>query len=324
MTVDTLSTTAPRTADTTRHLIHRPTSWEHFVLDAPGSGEQSFVVAGPLPTGDPLSGDGPGHFHDPRHLTAELREVGEFVAHQYFGVPAQRPGRYSRLALSLTDVPAWRVGGAEPPRLTTYLTARPRPAAGREPHGLELGVAVRIGDVPCCTGDADLVFPAPVPRAGGTGQGHRAPDAAGPRAAGPDGAGRLVHPAEVGRRTTADVLVSEPARSARGRLAMWVLPPAGRPAPAGSAEGPLLEALRQASVLTAARTWGYDAGLALVADWDVSFRGRARPGPPLRCVAVPGPLDKDDDGRPAVGVTVTLTQSRTAVAHARTRVVQDL
>jgi hypothetical protein len=342
MTVEMLSTTAGESAETgdaadaaaaagivgtagfaeapdgTRHLIHRPASWDHCLLDAPGGGEQRFVVAGPLP-----EDDGPGHFHDPRHVARELREVGAFVGHRFFDVPAERPGRFSRLVLDLTDVPAWRAAPVARPRLTTYLTTRPQPGAGRVPRGLDLDVAVRIDEVRCCTGGAELVFPLPAPQRGRIEYGRRVlRAAAGPRDTAAEGAGRPVDPAEVGRRSPGGVLLTEPAVSAQGRLATWVLPPAA--AQAGDADGLLLEALRQASVLAAGRSRGFDAGLALVAGWDVRFRGEAQQGPPLRCAALPGALDKDPDGRPCLPVTLTVTQSHRPVALARTRVVQDL
>lgn len=323
MTVEMLTTAARETADGARHLIHRPASWDHCLLDAPGGGEQGFTVAGLLPAGHPLScGDGPGRFHQPWHLVSELREVGCFVGQQFFDVPAERPGRLTRLALSLTDVPAWRAAPVARPRLTTYLTARPQPPEGRVPRGLGLDVAVRIDDVPCCTGDAELAFALPAPQRGRIGHGRRVLRTAGLREAAPEGTGRPVDPAEVGRRSPGGVLLTEPAVAAQGRLTTWV-----RTAPAAQAvhaDDLLLEALRQASVLTAGRVCGYDAGLALVAGWDVRFRGEARPGPPLRCAALPGVLDKDPDGRPSLPVTLTVTQLHRTVALARTRVVQDL
>jgi hypothetical protein len=325
MTVEMLTTTARETADGARHLIHRPASWDHCLLDAPGGGEQRFVVAGLLPAAHPLSGgdgDGPGHFHGPWHMAGELREVGGFVGRQFFDVPAERPGRFARLALTLTDVPAWRAAPVTRPRLTTYLTARPQPAAGRVPRGLELDVAVRIDGVRCCAGDAELAFPLPAPQRDRIEHGRRALRAAGPREAAPEDTGRPVDPAEVGRRSPAGVLLAEPAVSAQGRLTTWVLPAA---APrAVHADDLLLEALRQACVLTAGRSRGYDAGLALVTGWDVRFRGEVRPGLPLRCAALPGVLDKDPDGRPSLPVTLTVTQLHRTVALARTRVVQDL
>jgi hypothetical protein len=328
MTADTMSTTAREPEYGARRLIHRPTSWEHYLLDAPGSGEEHFVLAGSLPAGHPLPDGGPGRFHEPQHLAGELREIGEFVAHQYFGVPRERVGAFSRLVLAVTDVAAWRVVGPRPPRVTTCLAVRPRPAAGRVPRGLGFDVEVSVGDVPGCAGEGELLFPAPAQQRGRIAHGRRAVRAARAREAAPEDAVLPVAPGEVGRRSPAAVLLGEPALSAQGRLTTWVLPRAGWPAADapgdGAADGLLLEALRQASVLTAGRAFGYDAALALVADWDVRFRGPAQAGPPVRCVAVPGLLDKDADGRPSVPVTLTLTQRQRTVAQARTRVVQDL
>jgi hypothetical protein len=329
MTVDTSGTTVAGPKYATRHLIHCPTSWEHYLLDAPSSGEENFVLAGSVPTGHPLFNDGPGHFHDAQSVTEEVREVGEFVGHRYFGVPRERPGLFYRFALDLTDLRAWRAGDGEPPRMTTRLTARPDHLIGGVPRGLTFGVEVRIDDVPACAGSAGLVFLTPALHRNHVEHSRRALRAAPELDDAPDGAGWPVDPAEIGRRAPGNVVVCEPAVSAQGRLTTWVLTRGDNPALAPSADGQvsgllLLEALRQTSILTAGRASGVDADRAVVAGWDVHFRGYAQAGLPLRCVAVPGPLERDAEGRPAVPVTLTVTQHRRAVAEARTSVVQDL
>jgi hypothetical protein len=213
--------------------------------------------------------------------------------------------------------------------MTTRLTARPDHLIGGVPRGLTFGVEVRIDDVPACAGSAGLVFLTPALHRNHVEHSRRALRAAPELDDAPDGAGWPVDPAEIGRRAPGNVVVCEPAVSAQGRLTTWVLTRGDNPALAPSADGQvsgllLLEALRQTSILTAGRASGVDADRAVVAGWDVHFRGYAQAGLPLRCVAVPGPLERDAEGRPAVPVTLTVTQHRRAVAEARTSVVQDL
>ncbi|MFD5869538.1 MULTISPECIES: AfsA-related hotdog domain-containing protein [Actinomycetes] len=322
------STTAPELGHgtATRHLIHCPPSWDRYLLEAPGSSEEHFVLAGDIPAAHPLFSDGPGRFHDPQLLTDTVREIGEFVGHQYFGVPGDRVGLFHRFALELTDLAGWRTG-ADRARLLTRIAVAPVNVVGGVPRGLEFRLEAAIDDVVCAAGSAGLVFLMPVLYRNHVAQSRRAPD--GPAAPGPSWP---VAPAEVGRRSPGNVVVREAAPVAPGpradygpgpgRLDTWIVPRPCDPVFAGPGGGGLsglllLEGMRQSALLAAARTGGIEAGRAVQDSFEVRFSGYAADDVALRCAAVVRA------GRTAAEVALTVTQNGRPVADARARVVQD-
>ncbi|MFI5972961.1 AfsA-related hotdog domain-containing protein [Streptomyces sp. NPDC051452] len=317
---------------TGRHLIHCPVSWDNC-LDSPGVGEEHFVLADLLPHDHPLFNDGPVHFHDVQVVTESVREIGEFVGHRYFGVPAERPGLFYRYDLRLTDLGAWRAGPGGGSRLSTRLRAVPTHVVNGVPRGVDFHTEVSIDGTPCAVGSAGLVFLAPAlyrnqlafaqPLTDGT-DGHRVDG----HPVAPGGGTRRVPAAEVGRTAADNVLVSDPERLPSGRLCTWVRTDgvgAVFAGPGGRLPGlHLLEALRQSALLTAGRRHGLAVARCTLADSRVHFRGSAEAGPPLRCVAVPGEARPDTVGRARVPVTLTLSQGRKTVAEATAVVAQDL
>ncbi|WP_030692740.1 AfsA-related hotdog domain-containing protein [Streptomyces globisporus] len=312
---------------TTRHLIHCPLSWDRC-LDAPGVGEEHFVIADHFPEEHPLFNDGPCSFHDVQVVTEAVREIGEFVGHRYFGVPPERPGLFHAYGLDLTDLSAWRTGPAGGGRLTTRLRATPVHVINGVPRGLTFHVEVSIEGRRCATGSAGVVFLAPALYRNQLGYARPGTIPAPEDGEAPH---RPVTPADaasVGRRAPENVLVGDVEQLSAGRLSTRILTEGIGPVFAG-ADGRLpglhlLESLRQTALLAAGRCHGLVAERSTLAASRVQFRGSAAAGPPLRCVAVPGSLERDPAGRPSLPVTLTLTQNRKAVAEARTVVVQDL
>ncbi|MEU2234658.1 AfsA-related hotdog domain-containing protein [Streptomyces vietnamensis] len=312
---------------TTRHLIHCPLSWDRC-LDAPGVGEEHFVIADHLPDGHPLFNDGPGSFHDVQVVTESVREIGEFVGHRYFGVPPERPGLFHAYGLDLTDLSAWRTGPDGGSRLTTRLRATPVHVINGVPRGLTFHVEVSIDGRRCGTGSAGVVFLAPALYRSQLGYARPAEASPPEEDRAPLRASARADAASVGRSDPGNVLVGEAEQLSGGRLSARILTQ-GLGAVFAGADGRLpglhlLESLRQTALLAAGRAHGLVAGRSTLAASQVQFRGSAATGAPLRCVAVPGPLERDPAGRPSLPVTLTLTQDRKAVAEARTVVVQDL
>ncbi|MFD9724287.1 AfsA-related hotdog domain-containing protein [Streptomyces sp. NPDC059072] len=316
----------PTGPGTTRHLIHCPVSWDHC-LDAPGMAEGHFVLADRVPQRHPLFNDGGSRFHDQQTVIESVREVGEFVGHRYFGVPADRPGLFYRFDLELTDLAAWHSGPVADSRLTTRLRAVPTHVVGGVPRGLDFHVEVGIDGTPCAGGSAGLVFLMPALYATHLAHARAAAREATGAARARPRTTRQVEPASVGRECPDNVLVGEPETDATGRLTAPVR--TRGLAPVFAAENGLLpglhllEALRQTALLCAGRGPGLAASRSVLAASRVHFRGYADADTPLACSAVPGAVERDRAGRPAVPVALTLTQGHRAVAEATTVVVQD-
>ncbi|MER5640624.1 AfsA-related hotdog domain-containing protein [Kitasatospora sp. NPDC002227] len=337
MTVQHIQTTPVRPPhyphdEGARHLIHCPSSWEHYLLDAPSLGEEHFVLVGDLPVRHPLFNDGPGYFHDAQLATEAVTEIGAFVGHHYFGIPEDRTGLIHRFSLELTELSAWRAlgsgAGEGAGRIATEITAVPANIMNEVPRCLELRLELRIDDVPCGRGSAGLIFLMPKLYRKHLETSRRVLRETPELADRPDGHPHPARPAEVGRGRADNVVVSEPATDARGRYSTWLLSEGVSPVVVGL-QGELtglhlLEALRQSAVLAAGRSAGLDPGRCTLAASEVDFRAQASLDLPLRCIAVPGPRGHDGHGRPAVPVTLTVTQHRRAVAEARLTVVQDL
>jgi 2-oxo-3-(phosphooxy)propyl 3-oxoalkanoate synthase len=315
-----------------RYLIHRPSSVDHYLLDAPSVSEERFVLTSELPTGHPLFNDGPGHFHDTQVVTEAVCDIGAFVGHHYFGVPEDRVGLFHRFALDLTDPAQWRtdrglLAPEDTPTMTTFLTALPTTAANGELRNLELRLDLRIDDAPCGRGTADMVFLRP-----SLYREHlsysRALQGVPGAADKPDGMPLPAAASAVGRGRDENVVISEPSVDTRGRLACWLLTEGVSPVITGLrdelTELHLLEVLRQAALVAAGRTGGLNPARCAPAASEVQFRTRAGLDVPLRCVAVAGDRTHDGQGRPTVPVTLTVSQRRHAVAEAHVTVVQDL
>ncbi|MFD9263214.1 AfsA-related hotdog domain-containing protein [Streptomyces sp. NPDC059538] len=333
MTVDNGTTSTPtihgHATAGTQHLIHRPPTRAYYALDAPSLGEENFTLVGATPVTHPLFNDGPGYFHDLQIATETVREIGEFVGHRYIGVPDDRPGLFYRFSLDFTDLSAWRTdaGGSRPVPLATHIRARPANVVAEVPRGLDFHLQVNIDGRPCATGAAGLVFLMPSLYRKHVEHSRKALQAAPEIDDAPDGPLRPADSAEAGRYAPENIVISEPTDVSRGRLSTWLLSSGISPVFNGG-DGQfsglhLLEALRQTSLLASGRTHGLNPARSTLGACQVHFRGPAERDLPLRCVAVAGPLGRDDEGRPTVPVTLTMTQRRRAVAEARTSVVQD-
>lgn len=317
---------------TTRHLVHRPRTWEHHGLSPVEDASEEFALAADLPRDHPLLNDGPGRFHDIQAASEMVREVGEFIGQCHFGVPANRTGIFYRFGIDVPDLAAWRTRPG-PARLTATLVVTPDKMIGGVPRALDFRTALEIDDVRCGTGSANVVFLPPVLRrshreqsratafaaAGGTGRPGGTP------AADP---GTLVDPADVGRSDPANVMLHGASRPSHGRLSVGVSVPPLWPSAQGAGDGHvaalvLLETLRQASLLAALGTHQLAPARCALASLRVHFRGYAEPDLAMRCAAVSGVLEHDGQGRRRAPVTLTLTQAGRTVLEAVTKVVED-
>ncbi|MEV6110310.1 AfsA-related hotdog domain-containing protein [Streptomyces sp. NPDC051940] len=323
--------TVPGSAVTgTSHLIHRAPVGDRYFLQAPSLGEENFSLAAELPVDHPLFNDNSGVFHDMLVATETIREVGEFIGHRYFSIPEDRPGLFYQFTLTVTDASAWRadpVRDADPVPLTSHIRARPANVVNDVPRGLDFQLDVSVADARCAEGTARLVFLNSNVHRKHVEHTRRATLSTPELDDSPDGPLVPVDPAETGRRSARNVVISEPMRAAQGWLTSWLLTENVDPV-FDTASGQLtalhlLEALRQSSLVAAGRAHGLRAESSTLGSIQVHFRGQAELDLPLRCVAVAGPLGHDAEGRSSVPVTLTVTQRRRSVAEARTVVIQD-
>lgn len=318
---------APECGRGTLRLVQRTPSWEPLDPAGPAGGEAEFALTGELPRGHPVFGDGPRRFHDLQAGAEMLREIGELLGQSLFGVPANRTGVFYRFAVRTPDVSAWRDPGTGPPALlTTLLRVRPDKVIDGVPRALEFRTDLRIDDLPCGAGTANVVFLPPVVyrnhQALGRTSAPREPAAA-------DGGAAAVDPAEVGRAAPGNVLVHGPSEPAHGRLSAGIRTPAHWPLPRVTEHGHVpaavqLEALRQTALLCAGRSHRFAPDRCALSSLEVHFRGYAEPAAAMRCAAVAGPYDRDPRGRRRVPVTLTLAQTGRAVLEAVVTVVEDL
>jgi hypothetical protein len=313
-------------------LVHCPRSWDRYLPDAadpaPGGGPEDFLLTGELPLDHALLNDGPGRFHDPQAVTEAVREVGAELGYRYFGVPQDRPGLFHRFALELTDLDAWRVDPRGGARIDTDLRAVPVNLVNGVPRGLEFRLDTRIDGRRCATGTAALVFLMPTLYRNFRAHERRTASVGPEQQDRPPGPVLAAAPGQVGRGRPDNVLVGALHRDRPGPLSTWVRSEGPGPLFAPQQEQlsslHLLEALRQASLLSAGRSGGLDPARSTLASIEVRFRGPAEPGLPLRCTPVPGRPRRDRDGRGSLPVSLTLAQDHRTVVEARTVVVQDL
>jgi hypothetical protein len=174
---------------------------------------------------------------------------------------------------------------------------------------------MEVDGIASCTGHADLGFPAPDghrqhrlvsrPWAGARGLGNRPPAA---------------DPHTVGRCDPRNVVVSTPVGS-DDALCTELLVDSGHPVffPGSSEFVPgilLVEAIRQTSMLIAARTRGFSALHTCVTRASVRFRGDAALDLPLTCTAHADPVGGDPDGKPSARIRSTIEQLDQVVAEA--------
>jgi len=297
----------------TRHLIHRPKSTVHFLLDSRCTQEERFALAGDMPSDHPLFNDGLGQVHDPLMFVEIARHVGAFIGRRYFRVPLDRDCRFNSIEFALTTPAAWRVGESHA-HMAMDIYAAPAPTINGI-QGLRLRGMMEIDGIAGCTGHADLSFLTPdVHR-------HRR-TASRPWAGARDlGYGRTpADPQTVGRRDARNVVVSAPVGT-DDALSTQLLVDSQHPLffPESSEVVPailLVEAIRQTSMLTASRTRGFSALHTCVTHASVHFPGNAALDAPLTCTAEAHPIAGSSEENSSARIRLKIDQLDRVVAEA--------
>lgn len=297
----------------TRHLIHRPKSAAHFLLNSRSTQEERFALAGEMPYDHPLFNDGLGQVHDPQIFVDIVRNVGSFVGRRYFRIPLDRLCRFDSVEFALPTPAAWRVGES-PAQMAMDVSATPTPVTTGVPGGLRLDGTLAINGVASCTGHAELRFLAPDPHH------HRMVGRPWARARGLGYGLPPASPHTVGRCDPRNVVVSTPTNT-DDTLSTQLLVDSGHPVFfSGNSEvvpGLLLvEAVRQTSILTATRTHGFSALHTCLTRLSVRFPDNALPELPLTCTAQAESVGDDRDEKPSVRIHSKIEQLDRVVAEA--------
>jgi hypothetical protein len=304
----------------TRHLIHRPKSAAHFLLDPRSTEEERFALAGDMPGDHRLFNDGLGQVRDPLVFVEIAGQVGTFIGQRYFRVPLDRSCRFDRIELTLTAPAAWRVGDG-PGHMSMDIHAAPAATVGTTPGGLRLCGTMEIDGRASCTGHAELRFVVP--------DGHRRRGVVSRLRTEAHGLGRDTPPAEphtVGRCDPRNVVVSEPAGTDDALSARLLVDPedpmffaSHREFPSHPDDVPailLVEAVRQTSMLAATRTHRFSALHTSVTHASLVFRGSAALDVPLTCTARADPGGGSLDEKRTARVLSTVHQLDRVVVEA--------
>lgn len=265
-----------------RELAHRAAVGEVFVCDSAPAGEDEYLLAVQLGRSHRMWSDRRYAYHDPLH-TAEAGRQGLFVLlHRYFDVPQGLPMVLRQIGLDVTDLEPYR----DDERAPLDAVFRVRLTDRRYRDGALLGMAFRgeltVRDAPAMTmtgdimmlqrGDYDVLRAHARARKGVRGDAPPAPP-------------KPLDPALLGRYDERNVVIGE---AVDGRFPILVdqRHPSFFDHPLDHVPGPLiLEAYRQAGLVTAYRAGALPSPAAALTRCHVSFADYAEFEAPVECSA---------------------------------------
>lgn len=296
-----------------RSLVHRAALGEVYVADSLQLDEGEFVLAVQIPRAHCVWFDRRVPYHDPL-ATAEAARQGVYVVvHRYLGVPLGLPFSLQRLALRVVDLESYRdLSSPLEGLLELRLTQQTRNAGGSGSMTLE--GAISVGGTVAMTMRGDLAFLSPDDYAALRAfHRRRNPPETAPAAA----TGPCLDVAAIGRRDPRNSILAEPMADGEATLYPVVVDrqhPSFFDHPYDHAPGPLLvEAFRQAAIVTAHRTGALPSPIAAITSCEATFADFAELDARIECSAI---IDRRlDDGD--VGVTVALLQFGKEIATGR-------
>ena len=301
-----------------RHITHRPTSAEEFLLGVTAPDDCRFTVSDRLSRVElPFEDDAPGPTHDLHYVTEVIHSVARLAADHHLRLPAGRPLKVTSGVVNIGDTELWRHTGR-----AGSATVDLRLRSTRYPGGaarLECAADVLVRGAPYATGLLALWI-----------DGDEGGDGGGPREDGPghpDQAWVRPSAARVGRSDRRNVVLAN-VRSWPGGLLADIAPDPDNPAfdPAANRRADIalvVEATRQAAVLTAGELHGFVPTCCVPVRWSARLATEGACGPPLRCAVHLGPVVRDEAGRSTTTVTVVLSGDHGPVGTVAVTVVQD-
>lgn len=307
---------SPATVNGARHITHRPASPEEFLLGVTAPEDCRFTVSDQLPRTELPFEDAPGRTHDLHYVTEVMHSVARLASNHYLRLPADRSLKVTGAAVTIDDTEPWR-GVGRPGSATVDLHLRSTFRPGRAPR-LECAAGVLVRGTPYATGLLALRVD----------DGDRPLAEADDRVRGLPGARTRPSPARVGRFDGRNVVLADPRFEPGLRLLADITPDPDNPAfdPAATHRAGValvVEATRQAAVLTVGELHGFIPARCVPVRWTARFPADGECGPPLRCRVEPGPVVRDESGRTAATVEVLLFGRRVPMGKVTVTVVQD-
>ncbi len=297
-----------------RELAHRKALGEVFVADSAELGSDEFLVAIQIPRAHSLWFDRRAPYHDALALVEASRQGSFVLMHRHLGVPIGLPFTLHRVDFQVIDLEAFRDDYATPLEAIYHARLHDRQVRGDVLIGMTLRADLVITGAPAATLSGEIAFlPQREYDAMRAVQRARLPDA---RARQPL---RRVDPARVGRIDSRNVVVGETDGPPRDNgeafypLVVDERHPSFYDHPQDHVPGPLLiEAYRQAAILTAQSAGALPSPVAAVMRCDATFGEFCEPEAPAMCSAA---VMATSDGR--VSLSVGLHQFDRRIADAR-------
>lgn len=298
-----------------RALVHRAALAEVYVADSVQVDDGEFALAIQIPRAHCVWFDRRVPYHDPL-ATAEAARQGVYVVvHRYLDVPPGLPFSLQRLKLGVTDLESYRDLNSPLEGLLTLRLIKQSRNAG-ESGSMTFEGDISVGGTVAMTMRGDLVFLSPDDYAA-LREFHRRrnpPETADAAAAGP-----CLDAAAIGRLDQRNSVLAEPAvASFPGEATRYpVVVDRGHPSffdhGYDHAPGPLLvEAFRQAAIVTAHRSGALPSPIAALTGCEAGFTDFAELDARIECSAVlDQPLARGD-----VGVSAGLLQFGKEIAKA--------
>ncbi|MGH6656425.1 MAG: ScbA/BarX family gamma-butyrolactone biosynthesis protein [Actinocrinis sp.] len=262
-----------------RAMVHRRAVAEVFVTDAAPEPDGRYAVAAQFPRGHSFFNDGPGGYHDLMMVAEAVRQAGVYIAHAYFGLPADRPFIFGRLDLAADGLAAV-LAGPRPSQARILADPVPTGPQGRAMRGLDFTGTVQIDDAAdTIGGGASLLFMSPRGYQAFRERARQGALAGGEQSTPPERLRAAVSPcppALVGRTNEANVVVGNLVARDERTVSTAVLVDVNHPVlfdhPLDHVPGMLLlEAARQGAVVAASRLAGLAPAKAVVTACRASF-----------------------------------------------------
>jgi hypothetical protein len=287
-------------------LAHRRALGEVFIADSVELCEGEFLVAMQVPRAHSLWYDRRAQYHDALAILEASRQAVFVIAHRHLDVPRSRSFSLHRIDFRLEDLEAYRDDETSPLEAIWHARLAGRQLQGEIVVGMTMEGTLMIDGASAATLEGEIAC---LPEK--EYEMIRAVQRA--RARTNDARRRLAHPRRVepisvGRGDRRNVVIGEPAeiRSAREEthypLVVDLRHPSFYDHPQDHVPGPLIvEAYRQAAVLTAVRAGVLASPVAAVTGCQATFLDFCEPEVPATCSAT---MAGGADGRATVSVAL--------------------